>query len=88
MIDNMLAITLGACVQKLGFMSTEHGDLVKKILADKNNFAAKLALGMYLDACLKEGNYNSLNRAMEEFDKKDLAIFERATSPTGGKIEN
>ncbi len=70
-LSQMLAISLQNCVAKIGFMSNEHGDLCKKVLAINEDFApAKIALGCYLDECIKDNNYLPLDRALTDF--KDL----------------
>lgn len=70
-VKDAIALTLQATISQLGFMSDNHGTMVKEILA-KDDFVMIAALGCHLDECREEKNYNSLDRLsrfMSEVDK-------------------
>ena len=75
MFNQMLAQTLSQVVQSLGPMKDEHAEMVKKILALQNEFhPAKIALGCYLEDCLKSKNYIHLDQAAK--DMADVSKLE------------
>lgn len=65
LLKQNIAVTLSHVVQSLGPMSEHHGSFVKKIISGTDDVAF-MALGCYLDDCIKSKSYTHLDKAMED----------------------
>jgi hypothetical protein len=70
MLSEMLIITLQNCIAELGFMPDKYGVMVKNILKLPDFPPDKLALGCYLDKCMKDKSYLPLDDLKKEIDSR------------------
>lgn len=61
---NAIAITLQNTIAKLGPIPDRHGHWIKADLENADPVMLP-ALGCYLEECIKEGNYDALEKASE-----------------------
>lgn len=72
-LSEQIAVTVQNAIAKLGLIPNECGDHVRNIIGGED-LSAVMALGCYLEDCIKEGNYNQLEKGLNDIkqgqDKK------------------